>query len=198
MDLHLIPGHFSDATARLLEGIAGGGPQLRVRSRGESASVDSEITKLSDVDAGQGRRLEVIARVMGSGALDAVIECFGAQSAGRVLVGLSLDASEPVGATVKDIEMGLLGLACMALAHEEQGVVAIGGSLGPVGAGLPRGTVTEQVVALLDLHGEAVEVIVATPSTAERLGELDDFARGALGDLVEYRRLGDERVIPGD
>ena len=52
--------------------------------------------------------------------------------------------------------------------------------------------------ALLEFHGPAVEVLVATASTAERMGEVPDFARSALGDLIEFRRIGDERVIHGD
>lgn len=198
MDLHLIPGHFSDAAERMLESLATGGPQIRVRGRGETPCEPSDIVALGHVTAGEGKRLEVVARVMASSALDCVIEAFGAPSAGRVLLGVSLDSSDPQGATIKDLELGLLGLACAALAKEEQGVVILGGSLGPVGAGLQRGTVSEQVQTMLEMHGGAVEVIVATASTAERLGVIDDFARSELGNLIEYRRLGDERVIPGD
>ena len=198
MDLHLIPGHFSDATERLLTRLADGGPQVRLRGRGDVDWSRDSVVALGHVGAGDGRHVDVTAHVMGSRALEGRVESFGAPSAGRVFVGLSLDSADPGAATIKDVEMGLLGLACAALASADQGVVALGGSLGPVGVGLPRGTVAEQVEALLEFHGPAVEVLVATASTAERMGEVPDFARSALGDLIEFRRIGDERVIHGD
>jgi hypothetical protein len=68
------------------------------------------------------------------------------------------------------------------------------GGFGPVGAGVPGGTLAEQTRALIALHGASLEVLVACPDTAASLGELEDFVREPLGDLATYRRIGDVTV----
>ncbi len=106
------------------------------------------------------------------------------------MVGVSFEDS-PLGGdmTVKDLEIGLLGLACAAVGGEDQGVVAIGAALGPVGVAIPRGTLAEQGRALVSLHGPSMEVLVACPDTAASLGDLAGYVREPLGDLVTYRLI---------
>ena len=77
---------------------------------------------------------------------------------------------------------------------DDQGIVVMGGGFGPVGAGVPGGTLAEQARALIALHGASLEVLVACPDTAANLGELEDFVREPLGDLATYRRIGDVTV----
>lgn len=173
MEFHLIPGHFSDAATRLL------------------AHLD---VALGHVAEGEAQRVGVRVRFHSGRVVKATLEAYGARPAGRVFVGLTFENAPPDGMTLKDVELGLLGLACAAMGGEDQGLVAIGSGLGPVGAGVPRGTLAEQTRALLELHGRSAELLVACPDTAESLGELHDFVREPLGDLVTYRRIGDVTV----
>lgn len=195
MQAHILAGHFSPGPRALIEALVGGTGALRIESL--AADGDSSAPSgmadlagwLADVPRGIVRRASGQARVHGSRALAFRCECFGAGH-GRVLT--SFDCMHPVkgegGVTFKDVELALLGAACQALAHESQGAVLIGGSLGPVGAGLPHGTVSEEVLAALDLHGEAVEQVLLAPDTAAHLPALPGFQRAKLGNLVNCVR----------
>ena len=173
MEFHLIPGHFSDAVARLL------------------ARLDAPLGELGE---GESRQLDVRVRFETGRILAARLDAYGGRPSGAVYVGLAFGGSAPDGMTMKDVELGLLGLACAAMGGDDQGLVAMGSGLGPVAVGVPRGTLAEQGRALLDLHGAALEVLVACPDTATSLGDLEDFVREPLGDLVIYRRIGDVTV----
>ncbi|MAG56457.1 MAG: hypothetical protein CMJ83_09215 [Planctomycetes bacterium] len=189
MELHLIPGHFSEATAKLLTELARPDAR-RFRIVGEDAKRHAaELAGLAEASRGASSVVSTHARVMGSRPLATRIEGFGAHPEGRVLVGVHLELIEECGVTLTDLEIGLLGVTCAALAGEEQGAVIIGIGLGPVGAGLPRGAVAEQIHALVKLHEDSVGVVVATAATAEKIGQLDGFVRASLADLVEWRRM---------
>jgi len=169
MDLHLIPGHFSEAAARLADGIG---------------------VQVEHVKPGMSQREQVDVPLLAGRSRPAIVEAFGGEPAGRVFVSISFAAdviSEAM--TIKDLEIGLMGLACAAMGGEEQGTVLIGEGLGPVGAGVPRGTLGEQTRALLTLHGEAAQVLVVCPGTSESLGDLGGYLKEPLGDLVTYRLM---------
>lgn len=195
MQAHILAGHFSAGPRALFESFAAGAGTLRIESlvaegdAAPSASLEELAIWLAEVPRGVVRRARGSARVQGSKALVFSCECFGA-GPGRVLTGL--DCAHPAksegGITFKDVELALLGVACKALAHESQGAVLIGRGLGPVGAGLPHGTIAEELLAALDLHGEAVDQIVLAPDTALHVPSLPGFQRLKLGDLVNCVR----------
>ncbi len=169
MDLHLIPGHFSEAATRLAERIG---------------------VPVAHVTPGLSQRTDVDVPLLGGRSRPATVEAFGGEPAGRVFMSISFtDDVISDALTIKDLEIGLMGLACAAMGGEEQGAVLIGEALGPVGAGVPRGTLGEQTRALLTLHGEAAQVLVVCPGTSQSLGELDGYLREPLGDLVTYRLM---------
>ena len=75
-----------------------------------------------------------------------------------------------------------------------QAVAHANGEIADAVRGRALGTLAEQARALIALHGASLEVLVACPDTAANLGELEDFVREPLGDLVAYRRIGDVTV----
>ncbi len=195
MQAHILAGHFSAGPRALLEAFASGAGTLRLESlaaEGDAlpaAGLAELAAWLAEVPRGAVRRARGTARVHGSKALAFSCECFGA-GPGRVLTGL--DCSHPEksegGITFKDVELALLGAACQALAHESQGVVLIGRGLGPVGAGIPHGTLAEELLVALELHGEAVDQVVLAPDTALYVPPLPGFQRIKLGNLVNCVR----------
>jgi hypothetical protein len=83
--------------------------------------------------------------------------------------------------------LAILGLACQVLAKEDHMVAMIGGDLGPIAAGLPRGSFTEQVTTLAEIHQGNLELIVMPLATAEALPQAPLPHREDLGNLVVYR-----------
>ncbi len=194
MDLHLIPGYFGDATTRFLGRLFGGAPIRTLGWRiagGEGVSVelgaDAALRRLADTETGATRRVEADGRIPGSRPLPLVVETFAARN-GRLLVGLFVTLPDEAGVTHKDLEIAFLGLVCAGLGGEDQGAALLGSGLGPIGVGASRGTISEQLVELLSIHGEAIEVLILAPGTAASLGEVPGFVPTALGDLVLYRR----------
>jgi hypothetical protein len=197
MDLHFIPGWFGEGPRRLLLRLTEGGQGLhisgweagasRTDETGPGAGPEATIEWLANVPAGTSRKARAQARIPPGRPFPIEIEAFGGR-ADRVLVGLRAVHSPEAGITAKDLELVFLSLACTALSRESQGAVIIGNDLGPVGAGLTVGTVAEQVAMILEVHGEAAEVLILAPDTAESLGELPGFRRRALAGLVELRR----------
>lgn len=189
MELHLIPGHFSAAAKKVLhrlpEGTSG---RFRIAETTGCGKPEIDLAILSEPERGEARSVSGMARVMGSRALPVEVETFGGHPQGRVLLRVAIRPDDQPGVTPKDLEMGLLGLACAALSGEEHGAVLIGGGLGPVGVAVPRGTVAEQIEGLLELHGECVQVMVMTAATWKTLGHAPGFEEAPLGDLVELRR----------
>lgn len=186
VDLHYIPGHFGGGTSALLEQLSSGSGHFRV-SRLED---DGDLVWLGGVGDAESRSLSGRAHIAASRPIPVTLETFGAPPSGRrILFGVSLDLPEDLGITHKDVEVGLLGIAYSILTREDQGAVLVGAGLGPVGAGLPRGTVADQVLALLSIHGKSVDLIVTPTDTATSLDQLADFARREQGGLFEYRRL---------
>jgi hypothetical protein len=195
MQAHILAGHFSAGPQALFGALQSGSGALRItrfQADGDEGADLAELALsswLAAVPRGEVRRAHGLARVHGSKELPLRCECFGA-GPGRVFT--SIECEHPLksegGITFKDVELALLGAACQALAHESQGAVLIGQQLGPVGAGLPRGTVAEEVLAALALHGAAVEQLVLAKDTAEHLSELTGFVRARLGNLVHCSR----------
>jgi len=188
--MHFVPGIFGTAPgrllARLLEGSAGLEVQdLRpVDSEGGSGDVSDW---LGSPPQGEARQAVAMASLGGRKGLRLRLETLGASPAGRLLVGLELEAMKEGLWTHKDLEIALMALACAALSGESQGAVLIGPHLGPVGVGLGRGGVHEQVRGLLEILGAHVGLIVASPDTAAGLDDLGGFTREPLGDLAAFR-----------
>lgn len=198
LELHFLPGLFAAGTDGLLTRIADGETRLTIRdlmdpgTEGAPHDTEEGLTWLGEPRAGESRRLEATALLPGAGRARCAMQSFGVGPGDRAMFGLGLDvkreATGPGGPTIKDWEIGLLGLACAALAGEDQGAVLLGNDLGPVGVGLARGTVSEQLEGLLQVLGESVEVMVLAPGTAASLPWDAAFEVGSLGDLEERRR----------
>jgi hypothetical protein len=194
VEFHLIPSLFSDNGPRLLRAL--GAPEGTMRmievdsdqGRLGGDVVLSGLLGLEDVAPGESRYLEGTVKMVGSRPLGARVETFGAFPPGRLLVGLAVDFVEGVGGTLVDLHLGLMALSCAALGGDDQGFVLMGVGLGPVGAGIGRGTVAEQARALLDVLEESIDVVVAAPATARALGVLEGFECRPMGDLTEWRR----------
>lgn len=196
LDFHFLPGFFGEGTRRLLSRLERGSGAMRLLSweagpRGGAPPRESGpgavMGWLAEVPERAGRQARAEARITPGRSFPLEVESFGAPAA-RVLVGLHALLPEDAGITLKDVEIAFLGLACAALGGEVQGVILLGSGLGPVGVGLSRGTVAEQVLSAIDLHGEDLALIVATADSAASLGDLSGFVKKTLADLWEYRR----------
>ncbi len=164
-ELHLVPGYFTEAPARLLERLG--------LAPADGAPRDAMHVEPMELLDGLGRRMRGILTVRRV-RLD------------RELVGLTipkLNVANPA-----DLELALLGLSCSALATESQGATLIGMDLGMPGGASIEGTVAEQVDAAIARLGERILVVVATADTARSLGEPPGFLRSELANLVEFRR----------
>jgi hypothetical protein len=194
VEFHLIPSLFSDSGPRLLGAL--GAPEGAMRmievdsdqGRLGGDVVHSGLLALEHVAPGESLHLAGTVKMVGSRPLGARVETFGAFPPGRLLVGLAVDFVEGAGGTLVDLQLGLMGLCCAALGGDDQGFALMGVGLGPVGAGIGRGTVAEQARALLEVLEESIDVVVAAPATARALGVLEGFERRPLGDLTEWRR----------
>ncbi len=185
MDFKLIPGWFSESCERVLARLASGSP-LRLGAEPDRGFDADRV--LSDLERGEGR-WQGPARVPGGPPLNATLAIW-KEAGGRPLLALCVEPPPKNAAiTGKDLELALLGIACAALAKESQGAVLLGQALGPVGAGLERGTVADQVQQLLALHDENIEVIVVPEDTARALPSLLGFEPRRLGNLLELRRV---------
>jgi hypothetical protein len=164
LDLHFIPGYFSDGTDRVLAALG--------------------VEGLGEDQEGVGREVSVRGAV-----LPGRLRLVRAASGDRVFADLAvpLDPERGPGA-MQALEIEILRLACAALAHESQGALLVGQDLGEVDASA-GGTVAEQVLLRLEATGERIGLIVVAADTAARLGEIAGFQRAPLGDLVEYRRV---------
>jgi hypothetical protein len=185
LDFHLIPGWFSESCDRVLARLAAGSP-VRLA---DPAGGEVQFKRRDAPGESVPTRWMGVARVAQCPPLAAALTVW-AEPTGRALLSLSIDPP-PKGSevTAKDLELSLLGLACAALAKESQGAVILGHDLGPVGAGLERATLAEQVQQLLALHGESIEVIVIPEDTARSLPSLIGFEPRRLGNLLELRRV---------
>ena len=145
---------------------------------------------LAGTDREERRAASLVIGAEGGSSWDAEIEVAGTPVKERVLIGVSLILPEgrPL-AAMRELELGLLGIACAALAGQDQGAVMIGADLGSVAAARESGTVSEQLRRIRDRQGDRLQVLVCTADTAASLGALDGFTYSALGDLREFRRV---------
>lgn len=196
LELHLIPGTFSESGRRAVALLAGPGAVLQAVNLDapEGRSGREAAEWLAAADRGERRRATGRFRLPGGRAHPMHVETMGAAPDSRLIVALGVaaggvDGSEETQRTLRDIELALLGFAFQVLSREEDGAVFIGAGIGRAGAGLPRGPLREQVGGFLDVHGDAIEVAVLTASTDDAAGARFAGAghRETRGNLVVYR-----------
>jgi hypothetical protein len=193
LDLLYLPGLFGAGAERLLGRLIAGIGSWRVRSLrapGAPAGGAADVGAwLAATDSGECRVASLELGAAEGGSWSGKLEVAGTPIPGRQLVAISLflPAGRPLGA-MRALELGLLGIACAALAGEDQGAVLIGADLGSAAASRGPGTVSEQLRRILGDQGDRLQVVVCTADTAASLGPLEGFVDGSLGDLREFRR----------
>ena len=197
VELHLIPGLFSDVGQRAIAAVTEGAPALSatnlLATDGDGAPVEDVQSWLLGTSTRSARRAEGRLRVPGGRTHPLVLEVCEGHPAGRLLVALHVRFQPKEGHTHKDLELGLLGLACQVLSAEGHGAALLGSGIGPAGSGLTKGSFREQLRGLLDVHDGSIELLLTTPDSAayvpadlaqheEQMGSLHAFR---LGDHIQ-------------
>jgi hypothetical protein len=190
LELHFFPGLFAEGVPRFLRRLEGGsGAELKAvldSSLEGDPSVADVLAHLLAVEGVTTRRARFAARLITGGSAEVSLEVAGAHPAGRQLCRLLVETRKEE--DLRDLEQVVLGLACAALAKDGQGACLIGATLGAVGVGAGRGTVTEQLRGALAVLEDAVDVLLLGPDTAERFGVPAGWVATPLGELVQLRR----------
>jgi hypothetical protein len=189
LELHLLPGHFSEGGQRAIDTLTGEGAILRaVNLAREDDEAEGDVAQwLKEVPTGERRRARGRFRIPGGRAHPLQIEVLGGQPEGRLHVAVRMAWDRASGSTHKDLELAILGLACQILVREDHMAALVGGELGPVAAGLPRGSFGEQIAALLEFHDSNIEVLIMPTEVAQGVLATHLPHRETIGNLVVMR-----------